>query len=228
MAYFDEFPDILLPSFSDGRNSSSDFSKSKNLFKRAKIRDDFFSNATVFDYYTILGDDRPDNIANKFYGDSELDWVVLLSNNILNVRDEWPMSQYDLERYLDNKYSTEQLQEIHHYETKEVVISPNSGGGGIRLLDEGLSVDASFTFEYTDPSTGSPISLSGANILTSVSTYQFEVDKNDEKRNIYLLRSNFLDTVFTDMREIMTYTNSSQFIDNRTKKSDNIRILSPR
>ena len=228
MAYFDEFPDILLPSFSDGRNSSSDFSKSKNLFKRAKIRDDFFSNATVFDYYTILGDDRPDNIANKFYGDSELDWVVLLSNNILNVRDEWPMSQYDLERYLDNKYSTEQLQEIHHYETKEVVISPNSGGGGIRLLDEGLSVDASFTFEYTDPRTGSPISLSGANILTSVSTYQFEVDKNDEKRNIYLLRSNFLDTVFTDMREIMTYTNSSQYIDNRTKKSDNIRILSPR
>ena len=228
MAYFDEFPDILLPSFSDGRNSSSDFSKSKNLFKRAKIRDDFFSNATVFDYYTILGDDRPDNIANKFYGDSELDWVVLLSNNILNVRDEWPMSQYDLERYLDNKYSTEQLQEIHHYETKEVVISPNSGGGGIRLLDEGLSVDASFTFEYTDPSTGSPISLSGANILTSVSTYQFEVDKNDEKRNIYLLRSNFLDTVFTDMREIMTYTNSSQYIDNRTKKGDNLRILSPR
>ena len=228
MAYFDEFPDILLPSFSDGRNSSSDFSQSKNLFKRAKVRDDFFSTATVFDYYTILGDDRPDNIANKFYGDAELDWVVLISNNILNVRDEWPMSQYDLERYLDNKYSTEQLQEIHHYETKEVVIGSNRSGGGIRLLDEGLSVDASFTFEYTEPSTGSPISLSGANILTSVSTYKFEVDKNDEKRNIFLLRPSFLDTVFADMREIMTYTNSSQYIDNRTKKGDNLRILSPR
>jgi len=228
MAYFDEFPDILLPSFSDGRNSSSDFSKSKNLFKRAKIRDDFFSTATVFDYYSIVGDDRPDNIASKFYGDAELDWVVLLSNNILNVRDEWPMSQYDLERYLDNKYSAEQLQQIHHYETKELVIHPNAGGGGIRLLDEGLSVDASFNFEYTDPLTGSPISLSGANILTSVSTYKFEVDKNDEKRNIFLLRPSFLDTVFADMREIMTYTNSSQYIDNRTKKGDNLRILSPR
>ena len=228
MAYFDEFPDILLPSFSDGRNSSSDFSKSKNLFKRAKIRDDFFSTATVFDYYSIVGDDRPDNIASKFYGDAELDWVVLLSNNILNVRDEWPMSQYDLERYLDNKYSAEQLQQIHHYETKEVVLYSNEGGGGIRLLDEGLSVDASFTFQYTDPITGSPISLSGTNILTSVSTYKFEVDKNDEKRNIFLLRSSFLDTIFADMREIMTYTNSSQFIDSRTKKGDNLRILSPR
>ena len=170
----------------------------------------------------------PDNIASKFYGDAELDWVVLLSNNILNVRDEWPMSQYDLERYLDNKYSAEQLQQIHHYETKELVIHPNEGGGGIRLLDEGLSVDASFIFEYTDPLTGSPISLSGANILTSVSTYKFEVDKNDEKRNIFLLRPSFLDTVFADMREIMTYTNSSQYIDNRTKKGDNLRILSPR
>ena len=118
----------------------ANFSKSKNLFKRAKIRDDFFSTATVFDYYSIVGDDRPDNIASKFYGDAELDWVVLLSNNILNVRDEWPMSQYDLERYLDNKYSAEQLQQIHHYETKELVIHPNEGGGGIRLLDEGLSV----------------------------------------------------------------------------------------
>ena len=109
-----------------------------------------------------------------------------------------------------------------------MVIHPNAGGGGIRLLDEGLSVDASFTFEYTDPIGGSPISLSGSNILTSVSNYQFEITKNDEKRNIYLLRSNFLDTIFTDMREIMTYTNSSQYIDNRTKKGDNLRILSPR
>ena len=88
MAYFDEFPDILLPSFVDGRNSSSDFVKSKNLFKRAKIRDDFFSTATVFDLYSILGDDRPDNVAQKLYGDSKLDWIVLLSNNILNIRDE--------------------------------------------------------------------------------------------------------------------------------------------
>ena len=228
MAYFDEFPDILLPSFSDGRNSSSDFSRSKNLFKRAKIRDDFFSTATVFDYYTIVGDDRPDNIASKFYGDSELDWIVLLSNNIINVRDEWPMSQYDLERYLDNKYGPEQLSEIHHYETKSVVIDPNAGGGGIRLLDEGLSVDASFSLKYTDPMSGAIVSLSGSNILTSVSHYQYEIAKNDAKRNIYLLRPNYISTVFSDMREIMTYTNSSQYIDNRTKKGDNLRILDPR
>jgi len=221
MAYFDEFPDILLPSFANDRNSSSDFVRSKNLFKRAKIRDDFFSTATVFDLYSIIGDDRPDNVAQKLYGDSELDWVVLLSNNIINVRDEWPMSQYDLERYLDNKYSQEQLSEIHHYETKEVKTD-----FGMLLLQEGLWVDANYTFKFTDDDEVK--TLSGANILTSVSTYQFEIQKNDSKRNIYALRSNYLQTVFSDMRDIMTYTNSSQYIDNRTKKGDNLRILSPR
>mgnify|MGYP006248346175 FL=1 len=221
MAYFDEFPDILLPSFANDRNSSSDFVRSKNLFKRAKIRDDFFSTATVFDLYSIIGDDRPDNVAQKLYGDSELDWVVLLSNNIINVRDEWPMSQYDLERYLDNKYSQEQLSEVHHYETKEVKTD-----FGMLLLQKGLWVDANYTFKFTDDDEVK--TLSGANILTSVSTYQFEIQKNDSKRNIYALRPNFLQTVFSDMRDIMTYTNSSQYIDNRTKKGDNLRILSPR
>lgn len=221
MAYFDEFPDILLPSFANDRNSSSDFVRSKNLFKRAKIRDDFFSTATVFDLYSIIGDDRPDNVAQKLYGDSDLDWVVLLSNNIINIRDEWPMSQYDLERYLDNKYSQEQLSEVHHYETKEVKTD-----FGMLLLQEGLWVDANYTFKFTDDDEVK--TLSGANILTSVSTYQFEIQKNDSKRNIYVLRSNYLQTVFSDMRDIMTYTNSSQYIDNRTKKGDNLRILSPR
>ena len=221
MAYFDEFPDILLPSFANDRNSSSDFVRSKNLFKRAKIRDDFFSTATVFDLYSIIGDDRPDNVAQKLYGDSELDWVVLLSNNIINIRDEWPMSQYDLERYLDNKYSQEQLSEVHHYETKEVKTD-----FGMLLLQEGLWVDANYTFKFTDDDEVK--TLSGANILTSVSTYQFEIQKNDSKRNIYALRPNFLQTVFSDMRDIMTYTNSSQYIDSRTKKGDNLRLLSPR
>ena len=132
------------------------------------------------------------------------------------------MAQYDLERYLDNKYSAEQLSEIHHYETKEVRTHPN-----MLLLEEGLHVDASFKFRYSDIN-GHPQELSGSDIVTSVSYYQYEINKNDEKRKIYTLRPNYLDIVFSDMREIMTYTNSSQYVDNRTKKGDNLRLLSPR
>ena len=218
MAYFDEFPDILLPSFVDGRTSSSDFVRSKNLFKRAKIRDDFFSVATVFDFYTINGDDRPDNVAKKLYDDSNLDWVVLLSNNIINVRDEWPMSQFDFQRFLDNKYSSDQLGEIHHYETKEIRNSQ-----GIILLQEGLIVDADFTFRYREGTVGTSV-----NSVTSVSNLEYEIRKNDAKRTINILRPKYVGIIIDDLREIMTYTDSSQFVNRKLKKGDNIRIAEPR
>ena len=221
MAYFDDFPDILLPSFADNRNSNSDFVRSKNLFKRAKIRDDIFGETVAFEKFVISGDDRPDNVAFKAYDDADLDWVVLISNNIINVRDEWPMSQGDLERYLNNKYTPEQLREIHHYETKKVY----NEATGLLMLDEGLQVDADFQIKYGNA--GGTITTA-SNIVTSVSNYQYEVKKNDDKRKIFLLRRNMLQNIFTDMREIMRYTNSSQYIDNRTKQGDNLRIVSLR
>jgi len=222
MAYFTEFPDILLPSFTDNRNSSTDFVRSKNLFKRAKIRDDIFRDAVAFEEFAIQGDDRPDNVAFKAYKDPNLDWVVLLSNNILNVRDEWPMSDSDLNRYLDNKYTQEHLNDVHHYETKKITHPVD----GSLLLREGLEVDSTFQFSYLD--TTGIVTLSGTQLMGEVTNYEYEVNKNDAKRTIYLLRTNYLTQVFLDMREIMRYTDSSQYIDNRTKKGDNLRILSPR
>ena len=219
MNYFDLFPDVELPSFSDRRNSSKDLIRVKNLFKRGKIREDFFQNATTFYQYTITGDDRPDNVANEVYDNINLDWIVLLSNNILNIRDEWPMSQYDFQRYLENKYDSVQLTQIHHYETKEIRNSDE-----VLLLQSGLVVDSDFTFKYTDLKTG----YQAINDVTSVSVFQHETQKNDDKRAIYLLRPEYVSTIMSDMREIMTYTDSSQFVNRKLKKGDNIRIVEPR
>ena len=219
MNYFDLFPDVELPSFSDKRNSSKDLIRVKNLFKRGKIREDFFQNATTFYQYTITGDDRPDNVAKEVYDNINLDWVVLLSNNILNIRDEWPMSQYDFQRYLDNKYDSVQLSQIHHYETKEI-----RNSNEVLLLQSGLVVDSDFTFNYTDPITG----YQSINDVTSVSVFQHETQKNDDKRTIYLLRPEYVSTIMSDMREIMSYTDSSQYINRKLKKGDNIRIVEPR
>ena len=219
MNYFDLFPDVELPSFSDKRNSSRDLIRVKNLFKRGKIREDFFQNATTFYQYTVNGDDRPDNVAKEVYDNINLDWVVLLSNNILNIRDEWPMSQYDFQRYLSNKYDSVQLSQIHHYETKEI-----RNSNEVLLLQSGLVVDSDFTFKYTDPSTG----YQSINDVTSVSVLQHEIQKNDDKRSIYLLRPEYVSFIISDMREIMTYTDSSQYINRKLKKGDNIRIVEPR
>ena len=218
MAYFDLFPNVELPSFSSKRNSSYDTIVVKNLFKRAKVREDFFQNVTAFNKFRVTGDDRPDNVAFEIYGDEELDWVVLLSNNIINIRDEWPMSQYDFQRYLDNKYDPVQLGQIHHYETKEI-----RKQDGILLLQGGLEVDADFTFSYSYDGVEYNV-----NEVISVSNLQYEIDKNDAKRSIYVIRPEYVSTIINDMREIMTYTDSSQFINRKLKKGDNLRIVEPR
>ena len=218
MNYFDLFPDVQLPSFSDKRNSSNDYITVKNLFKRGKVRDEFFQNVTTFYQYSVNGDDRPDNVADKVYENDKLDWVVLIANNIINIRDEWPMSQYDFQRYLDNKYDPTQLGQIHHYETTEVR-NPDDK----LLLQSGLTVDSDFTFSYTYQ--GIQYSVSN---LTSVSNFQHEVNKNDKKRIIHLLRPEYVATVISDMREILTYTDSSQFINRKLKRGDNLRVLEAR
>ena len=218
MNYFDLFPDVELPSFSDKRSSHKDFVKVKNLFKRGKIREDLFGSVVAFSKYTILGDDRPDNVADKIYENQNLDWVVLLSNNIINVRDEWPMSQFDFQRFLDNKYTKDQLGEIHHYETKEIRNSQ-----GKLLLQEGLEVDVDFTFSYSEFGL-----INRVNSVKSISFLQHEIDKNDAKRTINLLNKELLPFIINDMRDIMTYTDSSQYINRKLKKGDNLRIAEPR
>jgi len=120
--YFKKVPNFEYVSRELDKNSISDYTIVKNLFKRAKIREDIFQNVSFFEKYTILGDERPDQVADKIYNDPTLDWLVLLANNINNVYDEWPKTQYAFNEHLLQKYgSYEELYSgIHHYETKEV------------------------------------------------------------------------------------------------------------
>ena len=218
MAYFTNFPKVSLPSFADNRRSSLDFVNSTNLFKRGKIREEIIGSIAAFERFSINGDDRPDNVAFRIYGDSSLDWVVLISNNILNVRDEWPMNQYDFKRYIDNKYSTTLLTQIHHYESKEVRNSK-----GLLLQQSGIWVDADHSFSWSEG--GKKYTQTGT---TSVSNLQFEEDRNNKKRSINVVRSNYLEVIKEDMRELLTYTDSSQYVNRKLKKGSNLRILSPR
>lgn len=116
--------------------ASSDTIQVKNLFRRNKIRDDIFGNLVYFTKYNIVGNERPDQIAEKFYDDETLDWVILLSNNILDVRSEWPLDNLSFQEALYEKYKTdENIYSIHHYETIEIKNSL-----GVSVLKPGLIV----------------------------------------------------------------------------------------
>jgi hypothetical protein len=220
MTYFREVSDLLYQSQQTNRNSSYDYARVKNLFRRAKIRDDFFQTTTIFTKYKIIGEERPDQVAEKIYGSSEYDWVVLISNNILNTRTEWPLSDVEFSNYLERKYTEAELASAHHYETTLVTDSK-----GKMIVPAGKIVDSNFSVSYFDAVlevsvTKNPVKL--------VSIYEYEIQQNENKRNIYILRPRYLQTAIDDMRRIMSYGLSSQYVDDNTKKGENLRVLSPR
>jgi len=121
-SYFRQVPNFAYVSRGREKQNISDYTSVKNFFKRGKLREDIFGNLSFFEKYTILGDERPDNVAYKFYEDDTLDWIVLLSNNILSVQSEWPLQQNTFDKVMLEKYgSYENLYSgIHHYETIEI------------------------------------------------------------------------------------------------------------
>ena len=201
----------------------SDYITVKNLFKRGKLRPDIFQDLSTFEKYQIDGDDRPDNVANKFYQDPDLDWLVLTCNNILNVQTEWPLRQTDFERFVLEKYETHaKLNDIHHYETVEIKNSQ-----GIIMLEKELEVKSDFSFSYYDWWLEEQKTITSTDAVTSVTNYQYEEKIENNKRNIYLLKVQYLNIVLDDLEELMTYKKgSTQYIDGTLKEAENSRIYS--
>ncbi len=245
MGYFRELPNLDYQSPRLDKKSSRDYIRVKNLFRRVKLLDWISDIATVFNKYEILEDERPDVVAKKLYGKATLDWVVLLTAGITNVKDQWPLSNEELYQFASEKYGTT-LNEVHHYETREV-----KDASGRLILKGGQVVDNTFTipspYEYQTSSTStytrSTASYSiisdaetirdtssyaaGGNInpTIGISNWEYEARKNEDKRGIYILRSTYLQQFLNDMRTVMHYDRSSQRINSRVIRTENTRLI---
>jgi hypothetical protein len=220
-SYFQRVPDFnyvsRLPDSKIG-----DYIRVKNLFKKGKLREDIFQNLAFFEKYKIVGDDRPDNVAFEIYDDSSLDWLVLLSNNVLNVQSEWPLPQTDFDRFVLDKYGDYDTlyNGIHHYETTEV-----KNTQGVTIIPAGLQVDSSYSVSYYDFFTD--LQVTTGNLAIPVTNYEYEEKVENDKRNIFLLKPRYLNIVFDDMEEIMQYKKgSTQYVSESLKTGDNIRLYS--
>ena len=216
-SYFRKLPDLDYPSLVNDRNSVYDYQIVKNIFKRAVLRNDIFDEVTAFTKYSVQGDERPDQVANRFYKDSGLDWVVLTTNNIIHVRDEWPMGNQDFLTYLNDKYTAQELSNVHHYETE--IIRDSKG----RLIQpEGLTVPAGHSVSFLD--NGVLRTESKVKLFTFL---QNEIDLNDAKREINILKERYLALFLEDFGNVMEYKKSSQYVTDDLKKTENPRIISP-
>lgn len=136
MTYFKELPNIQyigdLP-----QTSNVDYILAKNIFKRVKLREDFKNIFTYLDLYFVKDNERPDQVATRVYNDPNLDWIVLVANNITNIVNEWPLNSTSFYEYLLDKYGSEEnFNNIHHYETEQKIDEYNR-----LVIPSGLKVD---------------------------------------------------------------------------------------
>ena len=215
MTYFRELPSILYQSPLSTRSSSDEYVEVKNLFRRVKLRDDLKGSITHLTNYYIRDGFRPDQVAEDLYGSPNLDWVVIHSAGIVNIRDEWPLTSREIYDYSLNKYGND-LNQIRHYVTTEVKDS-----SGKIYLPKGKVVDSNFTI--ADPT--SPTAT--LNPVGGVTNYEHESNLNEDKRNITVLRPSYLELFVSDMRRIMTYSRSSQYVTNKVVQTENTRNTDP-
>ena len=197
-----------------------DYVTVKNLFKRGALEEDILKNLAFHTKYKIKGDDRPDNVAFDFYGSSTLDWLVLTCNNIVNIQNEWPLGQQAFETYILDKYGTSaKLDEIHHYESNEVKDST-----GVIIFPKGVRVSAAQSVSYYEPLSDEQVTVNP--VSKAVTNYQYELEINEKKRRIFLLKPTYLNVVFDDLEEMMTYKKgSTQYVNESLKRADNIRLF---
>jgi hypothetical protein len=217
MGYFRELPELEYQSFLSDAISSKEYLTVKNLFRRNKLRDDLQNVFTLFNKYEIVDGARPDMVAEEFYGDAELDWVVLMTAGIINVRDEWPLSNYRLYQYVEHKYGILELNEVRYYETKEIKDS-----NGRLILPAGKIVDEDFVLNYSD--NGNKVSVSGLDVRRGVSNWEYETIENNKKSSIYLLKRGYLQQFLNDMREIMVYGISSEYVNESLIRTENTKV----
>ena len=225
--YFSKVPNLEYVSrLPDSR--IGDYIKVKNLFKGVRIWEDILQDLTVFEKYQIVGDDRPDNVAFRVYGDSKLDWLVLKCNNIINIQSEWPMTQEDFDRHVIEKYETYDnlYNGIHHYETVEIKNSK-----GVVMVPEGLHVPSDWTYTFFDSAMGQHLSSLKEyntvqnNPVVSITNYDYETKIENEKRNIYLLKEGYVNIVKDDLNEELKYKKGgTQYVSPTLKKGENIKL----
>tara|TARA_A100001388_G_C28756912_1_gene495471 strand:+ start:1202 stop:1930 length:729 start_codon:yes stop_codon:yes gene_type:complete len=242
MGYFRELPNILYQSPLLDKNSSRDYIIIKNIFRRAKLLDYLTGSATALNQYTIGDGERPDTIAEALYGDARLDYVVVLIAGITNIHHEWPLQDYQVYDYALQKYGSEsEMLLTHHYETFEIrdnldrqILPPKL------IVDEEFKIygsrskypsDTRYTLRaqtgYRQLDDKDEYTVKTDNIAHAVSNIEYEVEQNNKRREIDILKTGYLQTFLNDFRDVVRYDKNSSYITSSLVSTENTETVNP-
>ena len=199
--------------------SESDYVVVKNFFRRYQVNPDVFSYSVLFNKYPIKDGERFDTLAEKFYGNAYYDWLIILTNNIIDPLFGIPMSEAELRKHCEHEYE-DPYSATHHYVTNEIKSGYKLAGVDVVALKGGLVVDRAFynrPFKYWNGS--QVVQISGENASRPVTIFEYEQEQNEKKREIYILKPKYLQAFVEDFRKTNLYKESTDFVTNQLKKS---------
>ena len=199
--------------------SESDYITTKNFFSRYELDEKVFSYAVFFNQYTIKDSDRLDLISEEYYGDPFYDWVIILTNNMINGIYDWPLDNESFNRKMDAMFE-DPYTTIHHYETREIPAGYQLDGIDVIAMKANLIVGEEFyngTFKYWNGVTH--LEIPGNEVSYPVTVFEHEQNENEKKRKIYILKGRYLSSFVSSFKKNSQYTESSDFITSKLKRT---------
>ena len=139
-----------------------------NILERVRLKLNFIQSQAFFAQHFIIDGETPEFLAYSYYGDTELHWIILYSQQATNPYYDWPLTYFDLKKFVDKKYGVANINAIHHYEDAD-----------------GYEVDST---------------AAGA---TSVTNFIYEETLNDAKRNLTVIRPEYVSNVVNEFKKLL-------------------------
>jgi hypothetical protein len=173
----------------------------RNLLSRLSVIPSVLQNPLVYYSYDVKDGETPEIVADKYYGDSYRYWIVLFSNQYLDPQWDWPLSSIALEQYIADKY--ESPYDVKSYQktiTQKSSVNDKIVSNTVEITQDEYNNLMESTQELSFPDETVTVSIT-KNIQTY---YDYEVEQNEQKRNIKLLNKDYVPQLESEFEALMS------------------------
>lgn len=195
--FFEKFP-LLVYTLDDSKSVQT----VPDILRRAVLSAELKNNSAYFEQYDIKDGETPEIVADYWYGDSNLHWLILISNDIIDPRFDWPMNYNNLVEFVKGKYGENDVNSLHHYvNPQEYIVS------GYRSMSQNSTFTNPQSLQLQSTTGTQQVNMVLQNFPTGalfpVSNLMYEIEQNEKRRRINILKPEIVSTVDTTFTSII-------------------------